>query len=55
MKNHKFHNLIEEISEFLGDRETHNPHYIFDDELVEIFTQRGYKKKHIKKAIEEVR
>lgn len=55
MDNREFHNLIGEISEFLGDSETHNPHYIFDEELVDIFTQRGYKKKHIKKAIKEVR
>jgi hypothetical protein len=55
MKDEKFADLIEEISEFLGDREMKNPHYLFDDEIVDIFTERGYKKKHIKKAIKEVR
>lgn len=58
MNNHcdKLHEeLVDKISEFLGDRAMNNPHYLFDDEIVSIFKSRGYKKKDIKKALEDVR
>ena len=55
MKIEKFEALVEELSEFIGDHDMSNHHYLFDDEIVGIFSQRGYKKKHILKALEDVR
>lgn len=55
MKEDEFNILVEELSEFLGDHSMRNPHYLFDEEIIDIFKKRGYKKKQIEKAIEEVR
>jgi hypothetical protein len=53
MKEEKFQKIVEEISEFLGDHALRNHHYLFDEDIIKIFSQ--YKKKHVKRALEEVR
>jgi hypothetical protein len=53
MKEEKFQKIIEEISEFLGDHMQKNPHYLFDEDIIKIFSH--YKKKHVKRALEEIR
>lgn len=52
-KRKKFNELINEISEFIGNHEMKNPHYLFDEEIFEAFPM--YKKKHIKRALKEIR
>ena len=53
MKEEKFQKIIEEVSEFIAEHEMSNPHYLFDEDIIEVFSQ--YKKKHIERALEEVR
>jgi hypothetical protein len=53
MKDERFKELVEEISEFLGDHNLKNPHYLFDEDIIKIFSH--YKKKHVKRALEELR
>ena len=53
MKEEKFQKIVEEISEFLGDHYQRNPHYLFDEEIIKYFSH--YKKKHVKRALEELR
>ena len=53
MKNAKFDELVKEISEFIADHEMKNPHYLFDEDIFEAFPI--YKKKHIKRALKEIR
>ena len=53
MKEEKFQKIVQEISEFLGEHELRNRHYLFDEDIIRIFSQ--YKKKHVKRALEEVR
>lgn len=53
MKDEKFQMIVEEISEFLGDHMQKNPHYLFDEDIIKIFSH--YKKKHVKRALEEIR
>jgi hypothetical protein len=53
MKPNKFNQLVEEIQEFIGDHNRTNPHHLFEEDIIERF-KTIYKKKHIKKALEEV-
>jgi len=53
MKEEKFAKLLEEVEAFIGDHERSNPHYLFDEEIIKHFSH--YKKKHIKRALEELR
>jgi hypothetical protein len=53
LKEEKFQKIVEEISEFLGDHALRSHHYLFDEDIIKIFSQ--YKKKHVKRALEEVR
>jgi hypothetical protein len=53
MKEEKFQKIVEEIGEFLGDHNMKNPHYLFDEDIIKIFSH--YKKKHVKRALEELR
>ena len=53
MKPEKFAKLLDEVEEFIGEHERSNPHYLFDEDIITMFSQ--YKKKHIKRAIEELR
>lgn len=53
MKDEKFQMIVEEISEFLGDHMQKNLHYLFDEDIIKIFSH--YKKKHVKRALEEIR
>lgn len=54
MKPEKFQEIVDEISEFIGDHNMSNPHYLFDEDIIKHF-ESLYKKKHIKRALEEVR
>jgi len=53
MKEEKFQKIVEEISEFLGAHNLKNPHYLFDEDIIKVFSH--YKKKHVKRALEELR
>jgi hypothetical protein len=53
MKEEKFQKIVEEISEFLGEHNRTNHHYLFDEDIIKIFSH--YKKKHVKRALEELR
>jgi hypothetical protein len=53
MKEENFAKLLAEVEEFIGDHERGNLHYLSDEEIVKHFSQ--YKKKHIKRALEELR
>lgn len=56
MKPERFQELVEEISEFIGDHNQENqenPHHLFDEEIIKAFSH--YKKKHVKRALEELR
>lgn len=53
MKEDKFQELIDEIEEFIGEHNLSNPHYLFDEDIIKAFPH--YKKKHILRALEEVR
>jgi hypothetical protein len=53
MKEEKFQKIVEEISEFIGEHNLKNPHYLFDEDIVKAFSH--YKKKHVKRALEEIR
>lgn len=53
MKPERFQELVEEISEFIGDHNQKNPHYLFDEDIIKAFSH--YKKKHVKRALEQVR
>jgi Holliday junction resolvase-like predicted endonuclease len=53
MKEEKFQKIVEEISEFLGEHNQTNHHYLFDEDIIKIFSH--HKKKHVKRALEELR
>jgi hypothetical protein len=53
MKTEKFDKLVNEVEEYIAARGLCNPHYLFDKEIIEVFSD--VKKKHVKKAIEMVR
>lgn len=53
MKEEKFQELRDEIEEFIGDHQQRNPHYLWDEDIIKAFPH--YKKKHIKRALEELR
>ena len=53
MKQEKFDKLKDEIEEFIGGHDLSNPHYLFDEDIIKAFSH--YKKKHVKKALEELR
>lgn len=53
MKEEKFKQLVDEVEEFIGEHQRSNPHYLFDEEIIKAFSH--YKKKHVKKALGEVR
>lgn len=53
MKPHKFQALLDEIEEFIGAHNLSNPHYLFDEDIVRVFSH--YKKKHVKRALEQLR
>jgi hypothetical protein len=53
MKEAKFKELLDEIEEFIGEHNLKNPHYLFDEDIIKIFSH--YKKKHVKRALEEIR
>lgn len=53
MKPEKFEQLVEEISEFIGNHQQSNTHYLFDEDIIKAFSH--YKKKHVKRALEEIR
>lgn len=53
MKPEKFKELLDEIEEFIGGHDLSNPHYLFDEDIIKVFSH--YKKKHVKKALEELR
>lgn len=53
MKDKTFAKLLDEIEEFIGEHNLSNPHYLFDEEIIKYFSH--YKKKHVKRALEELR
>jgi len=53
MKDEKFAKLLDEVEEFIGEHQRSNPHYLFDEDIIKAFPQ--YKKKHVKRALEELR
>jgi hypothetical protein len=53
MKPEKFQELLDEIEEFIGGHNLKNPHYLFDEDIIRAFSH--YKKKHVKRALEEIR
>ena len=53
MKEDRFKELLDEIEEFIGAHNLNNPHHLFDEDIIKAFSH--YKKKHIKKALEELR
>ena len=53
MKEDKFKELLDEIEEFIGAHNLSNPHYLFDEDIIKAFPH--YKKKHVKRALEELR
>jgi hypothetical protein len=53
MRQEKFDKLKDEIEEFIGEHNLSNPHYLFDEDIIKYFSH--YKKKHVKKALEELR
>jgi len=53
MNEEKFKKLIDEVEEFIAGYELSNPHYLFDEEVIKHFSE--YKKKHVRRALEEVR
>ena len=53
MKEEKFQKIVEEISEFIAEHAMSNPHYLFEEDIIKIFSH--YKKKHVKRALEEIR
>ena len=53
MKEEKFAKLLDEVEEFIGEHNRSNPHYLFDEEIIKYFSH--YKKKHVKRALEELR
>lgn len=53
MKEEKFKQLVDEIEEFIGGHNQSNPHYLFDEDIIKAFSH--YKKKHVKRALEELR
>jgi hypothetical protein len=53
MKEEKFKEIVEEISEFIAGHAMNSPHYLFDEDIIKIFSH--YKKKHVKRALEEIR
>jgi hypothetical protein len=53
MKEENFKRLVEEVSEFIADHDMRTPHYLFDEDIIKVFSQ--YKKKNVKRALEEVR
>ena len=53
MKDDKFKELLDEIEEFIGAHNLSNPHYLFDEDIIKAFSH--YKKKHVKRALEELR
>lgn len=54
MKLAKKMDMIEVIAEFIADHDINNRHYLTDDEIIKLFEDM-YKKKHIKKALKEIR
>lgn len=54
MKDTKFRELVVLVEEMIAEHELRNPHYLRDDEIIKVF-ETIYKKKHIKRAIQEVR
>ena len=53
LKEEKFAKLLDEVEEFIGEHNRSNPHYLFDEEIIKYFDH--YKKKHVKRALEELR
>lgn len=53
MKDDKFKELLEEIEEFIANYDLSNSHYMFDEDIIKEFSH--YKKKHVKKALKELR
>lgn len=53
MKPEKFQELLDAVEDFIAQHELRNPHYLRDEEIIEYFS--CYKKKHVKRAIEELR
>ena len=53
MKQEKFDKLKDEIEEFIAGHAMGNPHYLFDEDIIKVFSH--YKKKHVKRALEEIR
>lgn len=53
MKPEKFVKLVDEVEEFIAEHNMGNRHYLFDEDIIKAFSD--VKKKHVKKAIEEVR
>jgi len=53
MKEEKFAKLLDEVEEFIGEHNRSNPHYLFDEDIIKVFSH--YKKKHVKRALEELR
>ena len=53
MKDEKFKQLVDEIEEFIGQHNLSNPHHLFDEDIIKAFSH--YKKKHVKRALEEIR
>jgi len=53
MKEEKLQKIVNEINEFIAGRAMSNWHYLFDEEIIEIFSH--YKKKHVKRALKEIR
>jgi len=52
-KHLKFLKLVDEVAEYIAGHDYRNMHYLRDDEIIEHFSY--YKKKHVKRAIFEVR
>lgn len=61
MKQEYFDALVDHVGEFIAFNDIMNSHYLFDEDIVGYFKQlqykenKFYKKKHILKAINQVR
>ena len=61
MKQEHFNELLEEVEDFIASHDFRNRHYLPDENIIEHFKKcrygedKFYKKKHILKAINELR
>lgn len=53
MKPEKFEKLLREVEDFIATHDNCSMHYLPDEDIIKRFEH--YKKKHVKRAIEELR